>query len=260
MSKNHPELDETAKQLSWLFEAARETSIFSIEHKYNLTSYPSAERYCLTLRNRLGLAVRSIVSLHAIIESLLVAREMSRRFPWHSTRIKKSQHLRATRFLFLNTCYLYETRVKLFANTLNAASIALLGRKVTEPAKLIRTAKNGLHSHIRERGELFHNWERPYEPIDFYSMVELIEEIGWKPSEPIDLPSEARLLYSAAKKQLYDEICDAIEFARSDYEGICREHKACILECFELFRTIEDLAQRAPERLDALVLAKVKKT
>jgi hypothetical protein len=169
-----------------------------------------------TLRNQLrkatwllGRTLTAFLQLHSVYEETIITFRMSRRFPWRKGEIKKSQHLSLVWFQFINQCYLFKEKTKLFANCYNEA-VKFLGHKeesidVTAKLKLINKE---IGNQIRVRGESFHEWYVAHTNVQRFAAIEIINS-----SKRIEGPlGNVEGHYSDAKFFLSSDIKQAIVF------------------------------------------------
>lgn len=244
-------LEDDVQHMRWLLDATCHSSLFKPNFDPPQQIEPKYRQAISLIHNKVGLTLRALIDIHSTIESLSISHQMARRFPWHGTRITKHQSLETAHFLFVNQAYLYETKVKNFGNTANKAAEFLLGRPIADTAKLIRRAKKGLHSHIKSRGELFHEFHVPHKWVGLHSLYSVASGVN-----PAEFDGVTIEVYRATKFVLSNEIKEAQDFMQSDFREIQLHHKEAIIQMVATFDRIDTISREAPEKIASVIQVK----
>jgi hypothetical protein len=216
-------VDEVAEQSTRILDACNGSSIFGEFQVPEGT--PSRTTDVLRLAcNRTGLMIRSVLEISTVVDDLEHTRTMSQRYPWRGTEIKKSDHLKLVWFQYINLCYLYKERVRVFCNSTNDAAKLFGIAQRMDTSQELKRIESALGKYIRRRGQAFHEWAIPHAGIHLYAAIEILARAGHPRG------AGERFYYSDAKWDLKSDVLAGLQFARAYYVSAMKSHGATVLE------------------------------
>ena len=217
------EEDELVSQSLWLLELCRRSPLFRRELDIRSGASPRTRQILLQAHNQAGLMIRAIFDVYSVAREIELTRYMSQRYPWSGTVIKKSDHLKLVWFQYINLCYLYKERVRVFCNATNsAARFVGVGSRVDAKSEL-KNVETKLGKFIRRRGEAFHEWSVPHAAIHLYEAVEIISRAG-----DAKFGGAERGHYVDAKWDLKFDVECGLDFARAHYSSLLTNYRETI--------------------------------
>lgn len=176
--------------------------------------------HALTILSR---PLRALLRLNIIYDEMLLLFRIAHLFPWKGV-MTKFQHMHFVWLLFVNLCYSFEEKFKLYANEHNAAlkSFGLTGGVDIKTG--IKKIDSNLREHIRNRGEQMHEWRKTHDALDDFAIIELAAtlEKGTK-----EINSEQA--YRMAKIIVAGEIRSAIAFLELFLMEVVTNHEKELL-------------------------------
>jgi hypothetical protein len=235
--------DEIFERLKPLIYVAQPTLVFVDRPDLSFISDSAVKAKVHSAVVLLGAVITAFLQLHSVYEDAIITFKMSRRFPWRKSEMKKSRHLGLVWFQFINQCYLFEEKVKLFSNCYNRAFKAFgrKGKMIDVAAKLKLVEKN-LGKQIRARGASFHEWYEQHAGVRHFEMIEIINS-----PKRVDGPlGDIEGHYSDAKFFLSMEIREAIVFMENFLISIFDDNIEPFIELVRQFNSyVQKLAGEA---------------
>lgn len=159
------------------------------------------------LHNTVLLMTKALFELHSVYEDMLITYKMAQRYPWRMTQIRKAEHLRLVWFQFVNLCYLFEEKTKLFHNQY-ACCLRIFSDGTERISLRMRNKqiKACLGGYIKARGQTFHEWYANHQAVHNFNLIEFISILS--PEATLDVDGH----YREAKFMLSIDIRQAITF------------------------------------------------
>lgn len=147
-------------------------------------------------------AVAAMFSLRGVYDNMVRCRRIIGRYSWDRRVITRSEYLHLIWLLFINLCYLFEERAKVFGQNFNKVVKAYEIGKPLDTGAFIKRIKRSLNKQIRARGELTHGGLPGHQRIIEYAMFELLHRMRrW----PKDWPKH-ETFHAVAQKTIMREM------------------------------------------------------
>lgn len=230
-------------EVAWLLDGCRSSAVFEKELDFSSDVARETAAILKMAHNRVGLTVRSILDIHSVVCNIELTLIMSRRYPWHGTKINKSDHLiKLVWFQYLNLCYLYKEKIRNFCSALSSA-VNLFGfDEIIETRRELKDVDSKIGKYIRLRGQAFHEWEVPHIGIHLYEAVEVMSRCG---------DTHAMRLrgghYQDAKWHLKRDIANGLEFTNAHYRLVLEKYKEITLKVIVRFDAVYKAVQRGQQ-------------
>lgn len=226
--------DQIIDRLIPLLEIARPNLIYLEPPEFSFVPNQTLRDQLRRANWLLGRALTAFLQLYSVYEQTIITFRMSRRCPWRKGEIKKSQHLGLVWFQFINQCYLFKEKTKLFANCYNEA-VTFLGHKgeTIDVAAQLKLINKEIGDQIRARGESFHEWYVAHTHVRHFAAIEIINA-----SKRIDGPlGNVEGHYSDAKFFLSSDVKQAILFMENCLIAIIDNNFKFFIRLIEAYNT-----------------------
>lgn len=171
--------DDIYARLTPLALAARPSLIVIDPPDLSLISDVALRESLRSALAALGATTTAFLQLHSVYEDTIITFRMSRRFPWQKAEMKKSRHLSLVWFQFINQCYLFREKTKLFANNYNRAiTIFRQNERAIDVATKLKLIDKKLGKQIRARGASLHEWYEEHIGVRQLAAIEIINLAG----------------------------------------------------------------------------------
>jgi hypothetical protein len=152
-------------------------------------------RGILAVRSELGALIRAFLEFHSVLEDVIACHRMVRRYPWKGKGISRARHLRLVWFQFMNLCYLFREKFKLFASCYRRV-MAIFGETSSVDLKGgLSRIDAALGKFIKNRGRSFHEWYEIHDSVRHFELIEVLNT-----AKRVDGPlSDVKGHYSDAK-------------------------------------------------------------
>lgn len=220
-------LDEIQEDVSSaLFSIDKNSRKLIYDQKGELISkLPEKEKVILKKLNwHVGITTSRLLQFKSVIEHVYICFLMARKFPWHRTKITKSDHFYFVWFNFTNHCYVFRERAKKFLNQYNKMCQTFAQQKTTIPP-FLKKIDSELRSFIKFRGQYVHEWEDHHVSYEHFQLVEMLNRID--PNSEFNLTEH----YQDAKWDVKFEVEKALEKMMATFEDISKATQDTIMRC-----------------------------
>lgn len=150
--------------------------IYDIKQEKLSTLDAQEKAILMQLTWRVGNVTSRLLQLQTVIDHVFLCRQMANRYPWHGTKISKSDHFYFVWSIFTNHCYIFRERAKKYLNDYNR-TCDFFQQKSISVAKFLKRIDKELSDYIRFRGEYIHENEKDHISYRHLKFVELLNNI-----------------------------------------------------------------------------------
>lgn len=165
---------------------------------------PKFRKDLMICRNFLRNAYFSIISAYSVLSDVEICAKMINRYPWHGTKISKSEHFSFVWSSFVNHCYIFEARTKQIGKHLNDLSKHYGGDSI-KAGKWIKKIDKEIGEHTAFRGAHVHVWSRVYKNLEHFALMDSVATMD-KKYQSDEYRSLLKWKYGETKNNLKNEI------------------------------------------------------
>lgn len=162
----------------------------------------------------------SLAHLEEVVVDIGKLQVFGRRFPWKTTHIARSDHIRFVWMLFLHLTYTYEERLKLFVRQAQEIREHVPVEGAVDSKLEFAIVHPIIGAFTRERGQHLHQWPTDRVEVQTVGMLEITASWDEVHSERV------RSHYLEARADMLATIRDAHRQLVASYADLVNRHKA----------------------------------